>query len=104
MLTLQASNLTSEDLTLLILAPASFTTPSSVSLDSVPRISVERVSTISEGGPTLNDPMLLPGAKKEIINLVMGSFFVDDDVTQSSIPNCDSNYTHLWLQSTVSLG
>ncbi|KAI4314213.1 hypothetical protein L6164_027147 [Bauhinia variegata] len=87
-LTLQASNLTSEDLTMTVLAPASFTVlPSVVSLSS----------------PTT--PMSPFAGFAECLGRVNGdggpqAASTSDDVIPSSGLSC----THLWLQSRVPLG
>ncbi|KAL9325400.1 hypothetical protein ACSQ67_006045 [Phaseolus vulgaris] len=80
-LTLQASNLTSEDLTLTVLAPASFTSPPSV------------VSLSSPTSP--NSPFIGFTEFLGRINVSM-----NDDVIPSSGLSC----THLWLHSRVPLG
>lgn len=114
-MTLQASNLTNEDLTLTVLAPASFSSPPSVmSLNSSPTSPmtplarfpelagragegqrgsiVQRFSSAplekegSDGGPRSNS-----------LNEHMAAGF---DV----VPNADLGCSHLWLQSTVPLG
>ncbi|KAK1425933.1 hypothetical protein QVD17_21298 [Tagetes erecta] len=84
-LTLEASNLTSEDLTLTVLAPASFSClPSVVSLNSTPASPVDGDS--DDNGPQT------------------GSF--NDYIISISdvLPTSDLGCTHLWLQSRVPLG
>ncbi|XP_060963224.1 uncharacterized protein LOC115703035 [Cannabis sativa] len=117
-LTLQASNLTSEDLTLTVLAPASFTSPPSVvSLNSSPtsprspfisfpentssngdkRFStVQRLSSApaSSGNQKLDDHS---GARSASFNELASP---RSDIIPSSSVGC----THLWLQSRVPLG
>lgn len=115
-LTLQVSNLTSEDLTLTVLAPASFTSPPSVlSLSSRPS---------SPMSPTLNTSELTAGhsanrqhnANQKISSLSIdkgegdeGGFhsvsLIEQSVPISDVlPSCDSGCTHIWLQSRVQLG
>ncbi|XP_062111706.1 uncharacterized protein LOC133823122 isoform X2 [Humulus lupulus] len=117
-LTLQASNLTSEDLTLTVLAPASFTSPPSVlSLNSSPtsprspfvsfpeitspngdkRFStMQRLSSApaSSGNQKSDDHS---GARSASFNELASP---SSDVIPSSSLGC----THLWLQSRVPLG
>ncbi|KAL3006579.1 hypothetical protein AAZX31_08G286400 [Glycine max] len=111
-LTLQASNLTSEDLTLTVLAPASFTSPPSVVSLSSPispmspfigfkeflgRISVERHVGATQGGSFTS---LIKDNEKQNDDVRPQSVSVNDDVISSSGLSC----THLWLQSRVPLG
>ncbi|CAL0315155.1 unnamed protein product [Lupinus luteus] len=111
-LTLQASNLTSEDLTLTVLAPASFTSPPSVvSLNSpttprspfigftefVGRVNGERGIGATQGQSFTsigkeNEEKKFDGEPQEAS--------MSDDVIPSSGLSC----THLWLQSKVPLG
>ncbi|KAL3824175.1 hypothetical protein ACJIZ3_020204 [Penstemon smallii] len=103
-LTLQASNMTSEDLTLTVLAPASFTSPPSiVSLSNSP------TSPLS---PFVASAELLDGLSPISVNQGLK---VEDGAQSVSInelpipimdvvPNSDMGCTHLWLQSRVPLG
>ena len=96
-LTLQASNLTSEDLTLTILAPASFTPPPSVlSLNSTPSSPMspfngyaitERLSAVAQLAESRS------GAQP---------FFSDSQA--APVPITASSCTHLWLHSSIPLG
>ncbi|KAG8366295.1 hypothetical protein BUALT_Bualt17G0061500 [Buddleja alternifolia] len=103
-LTLQASNMTSDNLTLTVLAPASFTSPPSVvSLSNSPlsplspfaaspelaeRLSSDRLSSVSlSQGQKLEDGIDEPPVPKADV-----------------VPNSDLGCTHLWLQSRVPLG
>ncbi|BAT74573.1 hypothetical protein LR48_Vigan01g102700 [Vigna angularis] len=110
-LTLQASNLTSEDLTLTVLAPASFTSPPSVVSLSSPtspnspfigfteflgRINVERHVGTTQGG-SFTSP-LKENDKQDDVR--PQSVSMNDDVIPSSGLSC----THLWLHSRVPLG
>ncbi|RDX76300.1 hypothetical protein CR513_43714, partial [Mucuna pruriens] len=110
-LNLQASNLTSEDLTLTVLAPASFTSPPSVVSLSSPtspmspfigfteflgRINGERHSGATQGGSFTS---LVKENEKQNDD-VRPSVSMNDDVIPSSGLSC----THLWLQSRVPLG
>lgn len=102
-LTLQASNLTSEDLTLIILAPASFTPPPSVlSLNSTPSspmspfggfATTQRLSTVTR----FIENQIQRGAQ---------SLSSDQQGVQVAdvIPTTASSCTHLWLHSRVPLG
>ncbi|KAF8401958.1 hypothetical protein HHK36_012909 [Tetracentron sinense] len=118
-LTLQASNLTSEDLTLTVLAPASFTSPPSVvSLNSAPstpmspfvglsefsgRVGGERRST---GVQRLSSVPLVSENQKQSASSGARSLSLDEQTVSVSdvIPSTGLGCTHLWLQSTVPLG
>lgn len=114
-LTLEASNLTSEDLTLTVLAPASFTSlPSVVSLNSTPASPMSSIDVSSES----------PAGKQGIAfkrlssasNIIENQRRSDDNVPQMGsfneqtvsitdvLPRSDLGCTHLWLQSRVPLG
>ncbi|KAJ4886833.1 hypothetical protein Rs2_26581 [Raphanus sativus] len=116
-LTLQASNLTSEDLSFTVLAPASFTSPPSVvSLNSTPtsplspflgfsefteRVQSEKRNTARRKVQSL-PPMPLETIRTETttndeMNLASSN---PSDVVPKSGLGC----THLWLQSRVPLG
>ncbi|KAK9750832.1 hypothetical protein RND81_02G225300 [Saponaria officinalis] len=100
-LTLQASNLTSEDLTLTILAPASFTPPPSVlslnSPSSPPSLvafsATQRLSSIA------------PLAENKSQNGTQ-SLSLDEQTVPvaDAIPMTALSCTHLWLHSRVPLG
>ncbi|XP_045803541.1 uncharacterized protein LOC123897085 [Trifolium pratense] len=87
-LTLQASNLTSEDLTLTVLAPASFISPPSVVSLSSPTTPMSPFIGFTEFLGRINDD-----GKPQTVS-------TNDDVIPSSGLSC----THLWLQSRVPLG
>ncbi|XP_020975361.1 uncharacterized protein LOC107631908 isoform X1 [Arachis ipaensis] len=110
-LTLQASNFTSEDLTLTVLAPASFTSPPSVvSLNSptssmspfvgftefLGRVNVERHTSVTQGQSF--SPLVKENEKQSNHGAPQSSSM--NDVIPSSGLSC----THLWLQSRVPLG
>ena len=116
MLTLQASNLTSEDLTLTVLAPASFTSPPSVlSLSSSPS---------SPASPFINSSELTTRVSSERssnaghtqVSVFMDqgqggkggyqSISLNADVIHLSavLPSNDLGCKHLWLQSRVPTG
>ncbi|KAJ0725682.1 hypothetical protein HanPI659440_Chr12g0461641 [Helianthus annuus] len=82
-LTLEASNLTSEDLTLTVLAPASFSClPSVVSINSTPASPTDGDSNGPQTGP-----------------------FSEYAISITDVlPTSDLGCTHLWLQSRVPLG
>ncbi|KAI3733604.1 hypothetical protein L6452_13049 [Arctium lappa] len=119
-LTLQASNLTSEDLTLTVLAPASFTSlPSVVSLTSTPAspTSPFDVSSESAAGRVSGDRQgialkRLSSASNVIENqrrgddvgIHSGSFNEQTISITDVLPKSDLGCTHLWLQSRVPLG
>ncbi|CAK8536819.1 unnamed protein product [Lathyrus sativus] len=111
-LTLQASNLTSEDLTLTVLAPASFTSPPSVVSLNSPTTPKSPFIGFAEFLARTNGERSIGARWKKSFNSVMKkkveqSFDVkaqtvslSDDVIPSSGISC----THLWLQSRVPLG
>lgn len=108
-LTLQASNLTSEDLTLTVLAPASFTSPPSVvSLNSSPSSPISPFVGFSEftGRARLGSASLVSDDQKE--NGDGGarpvSFNEQASPTSHVVPGSGMGCTHLWLQSRVPLG
>ncbi|XP_039690276.1 uncharacterized protein [Medicago truncatula] len=110
-LTLQASNLTSEDLTLTVLAPASFTSPSVVSLNS-PRTPKSPFIGFAEFLARVNGERRIGSKWKKGFNSIIKKkveqsydgkaqeVSLSDDVIPSSGISC----THLWLQSRVPLG
>ncbi|XP_071691039.1 uncharacterized protein [Rutidosis leptorrhynchoides] len=94
-LTLEASNLTSVDLTLTVLAPASFTSlPSVVSLNSTPASPVSSFDGDNKQGIALKQfsDNNGPHQTEQTISIT--------DV----LPKSDLGCTHLWLQSRVPLG
>ncbi|XP_057761896.1 uncharacterized protein LOC130982062 isoform X4 [Arachis stenosperma] len=106
-LTLQASNLTSEDLTLTMLSPASFSLPPSlVSLSSptTPRSPfigfadfLGRVNSGRSSGATQPSTVEENGEKSSTSEAKAVS-------TSDVVPNSGLSCTHLWLQSKVPLG
>ncbi|CAM8929884.1 unnamed protein product [Rhodiola kirilowii] len=118
-LTVQATNYTSEDLTLTVLAPASFTSPPTVvSLNSSPTSPVSPFIGFAEFAGKLS------GETKGILDQrsssmppvldIQKQFVVNQSQSASNyeqpVPNCDVipstslNCSHLWLQSRVPLG
>ncbi|XP_006827133.2 uncharacterized protein LOC18422398 [Amborella trichopoda] len=110
-LTLQASNLTSEDLTLTVLAPASFTSPPSViSLNSAPSTPMgasdlkdweQEISSLSR-----YDTVPLVSVKQKESDGGNRSLSLREPIipTSDCIANTSLSCTHLWLQSTIPLG
>ncbi|KAJ1423596.1 plant/MEB5-like protein [Sesbania bispinosa] len=110
-LTLQASNLTSEDLSLTVLAPASFTPPSVVSLNSpmtptspfigftefLGRVNGERGIGATSGQSFTS---IIKENEKHSYDGETQAISTCDDIIPSSGLSC----THLWLQSRVPLG
>lgn len=102
-LTLQASNLTEEDLTLTILAPASLTSPPSIlSLNSSPSspmspfMGLQRLNSV----PNASDTQKQSGEDGR-----RSASFSEQAVSVSDvIPSNSLGCTHLWLQSRVPLG
>lgn len=115
-LTLQASNMTSDNLTLTVLAPASFTSPPSVvplsSSPSSPLRSFSAPAVLAEGVNGDRQGSVLPGLSP--VSLDQGhkegdeppSVSVNDRTLPLAdvVPNSDLGCTHLWLQSRVPLG
>lgn len=111
-LTLQASNLTSQDLTMTVLAPASFTSPPSVvSLSTSPTSPLspfiggsdftERVSIDKQISAAQSSSNQVPEGK----NLCQSvSFSERATPIPDVLPSGDLGCTHLWLQSRVPLG
>lgn len=104
-LTLQASNLTSEDLTLTVFAPASFNSPPSVvSLNSSPASPLSpfigSMDKHSTGVPRLS----LGSTESE--NQRHGDGGPQEQTVSITdvLPRNDLGCTHLWLQSRVPLG
>ncbi|XVF86005.1 hypothetical protein PTKIN_Ptkin17bG0166000 [Pterospermum kingtungense] len=118
-LTLQASNLTPEDLTMTVLAPASFTSPPSVvSLNSSPTSPMSPFDGVSEfGGKTctvshgsaVHTHSSMPNlSENQKQNGDAGAGFTSfsEQLTPLAdiIPTSGLGCTHLWLQSRVPLG
>ncbi|GAB2274741.1 hypothetical protein Dimus_009514 [Dionaea muscipula] len=104
-LTLQASNLTSEELTLTILAPTTFTSPPSlVSLNS-PSTPVSPLVGFSTTERLSSMPLLVENSK-ENGNPSTHSVSFDDQAFPISdvIPTTALSCNHLWLESRVPLG
>lgn len=119
MLTLQASNLTSQDLTLTVLAPATFTSPPSVvSLNSSPtspmspfvgfpeftgRFNGDKRSAAIQ---RLGSAPLASEKKKQNDNVRSRSASFDEQASPLSdvLPSSGLGCTHLWLHSRVPLG
>ncbi|XP_042517783.1 uncharacterized protein LOC122091735 [Macadamia integrifolia] len=116
-LTLQASNLTSEDLTLTVLAPASFSSPPTVvSLNSAPSSPRSPFVGFSEVGGRLgadrhgsvvqrlsSTPVVSENKKVSAANGARSVSF-DEQSISDVIPSTGLGCTHLWLQSRVPLG
>ncbi|KAJ7953751.1 Heat-inducible transcription repressor [Quillaja saponaria] len=118
-LTLQASNLTSENLTLTVLAPASFSSPPSiVSLSSPPPTPMSpfvgfseiagRVTGKNHGSSiqSLSSASLVSESQKQNGDGGARSMSINEQASPASdvIPSSGLGCTHLWLQSRVPLG
>ncbi|XP_031284246.1 uncharacterized protein LOC116142970 [Pistacia vera] len=118
-LTLQASNLTSKDLTLTVLAPTSFTSPPTVvSLNSTPSSPLSPFVGFSEFAGKVNDdrrgnalqklssvPLVSENQKQNGDGGVQSVLFNKQSSPVSDvIPSTGLGCTHLWLQSRVPLG
>ncbi|KAJ4831799.1 hypothetical protein Tsubulata_017010 [Turnera subulata] len=110
-LTLQASNLTSEDLTMTVLAPASFTAPPSVgSLGSSPTTPISSLVVLPESPSIANGERdggkATFGLENQKQNVDGGVIYLAEQSSPLSdvIPSTGFGCTHLWLQSRVPLG
>ncbi|CAN4094710.1 unnamed protein product [Withania somnifera] len=115
-LTLQASNLTSQDLTMTVLAPASFTSPPSVvSLSTSPTSPMspfigssdfrERVSIDKQISAAPSNSLVSVNQVPEGKNLSQSVSFSERATPIADVlPSSDLGCTHLWLQSRVPLG
>ncbi|XP_057448329.1 uncharacterized protein LOC130739882 isoform X2 [Lotus japonicus] len=111
-LTLQASNLTSEDLTLTVLAPASFTLPPSVASLNSPATPMSPFIGLADFLGRVNGERGLGSTWRQRFTSIMNknekqsydgeaqAVSMSDDGIPISGPSC----THLWLQSRVPLG
>lgn len=112
-MTLQASNLTSEDLTLTVRAPASFTSPPSVvSLSPSPLSPLSSIAGSSvfseQGSDDRQNTDMHKSHSTPTIQSEGGSrpvLFNEQTIPISEVlPSGDLGCTHLWLQSKVPLG
>ncbi|KDO82752.1 hypothetical protein CISIN_1g004676mg [Citrus sinensis] len=117
-LTLQASNLTSQDLTLTVLAPTSFTYPPSVvSLNSSPTSPMSPFIGFSEFTGRLNDerrgpalhrvstaPLVSESEKHNGDSATRSMSLNKPSAISDVVPSSGLGCTHLWLQSRVPLG
>ncbi|TYI46048.1 hypothetical protein E1A91_D13G078900v1 [Gossypium mustelinum] len=114
-LTLQASNLSDEDLTMTVLAPTSLTSPPSVvSLSSSPTTPMSPFVGFSElagkaGGERRTTAVSMPSlSENQKQDGDAGAKFTSSNVqltpTADFIPTSGLGCTHLWLQSRVPLG
>lgn len=118
-LTLQASNLTSEDLTMTVLAPASSTSiPSVISLNSSPSSPMSPYMVLNEVagrigsekyGTSLERPRSIPTVSENQKHSVdfggrTVSFKDQSSPMSDIIPSAGLGCSHLWLQSRVPLG
>lgn len=117
-LTLQASNLTSEDLTMTVLAPASNTSPSVISLNSSPSSPMSPYVVLNEvvgrvGSEKYSTSLERPRSiavvsENQKHNVDFGgrtvSFREQSSPISDIIPSAGLGCSHLWLQSRVPLG
>ncbi|WCJ32496.1 hypothetical protein M5689_013916 [Euphorbia peplus] len=116
-LTLQASNLTSEDLTMTVLAPASFTSPPSVGSLTSPKTTIHPFVGLSESrsimsgesvGSRVQKSVSMPvstNLKESSNDEVPSLSFTEESSSEVDvIPSNGYGCTHLWLQSRVPLG
>ncbi|XP_019423322.1 PREDICTED: uncharacterized protein LOC109332757 isoform X2 [Lupinus angustifolius] len=100
-LTLRASNLTSEDLTLTVLAPASFMSPPSVVSLNSPTTPMSPFIGFTDFLGRINGERRIGATQRQsFTSRVKENEKQGDDVIPSSGLSC----THLWLQSRVPLG
>ncbi|KAJ6845472.1 uncharacterized protein M6B38_287115 [Iris pallida] len=109
-LTLQASNLTSEDLTLTVLAPiSSNSSPSVLPLSPAPRgslVGFPEITGRTGGVQRVSSMPVERESQKDIANSGKRSISLAQrtGATSDIMPSSDSGCTHLWLQSKVPLG
>ncbi|KAJ9563757.1 hypothetical protein OSB04_008917 [Centaurea solstitialis] len=113
-LTLQASNLTNEDLTLTLLAPSSLASPSVVSLrcSSASPVSPSDESAARTSGDTQGVALERLCEASKVLDQRWGddgwwrpdSFSEQTTSVSDVIPKNDMGRTHLWLKSRVPLG
>ncbi|KAH0904302.1 hypothetical protein HID58_043805 [Brassica napus] len=118
-LTLQASNLTPEDLSLTVLAPASFTSPPSVvSLNSTPTSPVSPFPGFSEFTEMVQSEKRNTTTRRKVqplpsmpLETTRTETTTNDEMNSASsnnpsdvVPKSGLGCTHLWLQSRVPLG
>ncbi|XP_061342416.1 uncharacterized protein LOC133288627 [Gastrolobium bilobum] len=111
-LTLQASNLTSEDLTLTVLAPASFTAPPSVVSLNSPATPMSPFIGFAEFLGRRNSERHISATQgQSFTSLIKENGKQSDDgrpqtvsMSDDVIPSSGVSCTHLWLQSIVPLG
>ncbi|PIN17020.1 hypothetical protein CDL12_10325 [Handroanthus impetiginosus] len=114
-LTLQASNMTFDDLTMTLLAPASFSSSSVMSLSNSPSLPLTPLAASAELAETVNTDMA--GAAVQWLSSVsLNQEQNAEDGPQSVssneqpapisdvVPHNDMGCTHLWMQSRVPLG
>ncbi|XP_051146033.1 uncharacterized protein LOC127261729 [Andrographis paniculata] len=107
-LTLQASNMTPDNLTLTVLAPASFTSPPSVvPLNPLSNFSelVEQGNFNRQGG-IAHQPNSLPPHQGQKVENGSPTVSINPKTlpVSDAVQNSDLGCTHLWLQSRVPLG
>ncbi|KAK4261177.1 hypothetical protein QN277_004214 [Acacia crassicarpa] len=108
-LTLRASNLTSEDLTMTVLAPASFTSPPSVVSLSSPDTPMSPFIGFAECVGRINGERHA-GAIQGLTSIIKENHRQSNDgprtisIGDDVIPRSGLSCTHLWLQSRVPLG
>ncbi|CAL0313160.1 unnamed protein product [Lupinus luteus] len=110
-LTLRASNLTSEDLTLIVLAPASFMSPPSVVSLNSPTTPMSPFIGFTDFLGRINGERHIGATQRQSSTCVKENDKQGDDgspqsvsMTNDVIPSSGLSCTHLWLQSRVPLG
>ena len=102
-LTLKATNLSSEDLTFTVLAPEIPTSPSVLSLSSTPRTPMNSHATFHDYvGSSV--PIATKSQKESCDDGKTSSSVERTAMMSDVIPSTGLGCTHLWLQSAVPLG
>lgn len=102
-LTLKATNLTTEDLTFTVLAPEIPTSPSVLSLSSTPRTPMNSYATFHDyAGSSV--PIATKSQKESCDDGKTSSSVERTAMMSDVILSNSAGFTHLWLQSAVPLG
>ncbi|URE00316.1 hypothetical protein MUK42_06596 [Musa troglodytarum] len=105
-LTLKATNLSSEDLTFTVLAPETSTSPSVLSLSSTPKTPMNSYAAFNDYVPRIRDKSESIFQSPSSVHIATKSQTESQQTAIKSdvIPRNSSGLTHLWLQSAVPLG
>ena len=106
MLTLKATNLTTEDLTFTVLAPETSSSPSVLSLSSTPKAPMNSYAAFHDYVPRIRDKSESIVQSQSSVHIATKSQNESQQTAIKSdvISRNSSGLTHLWLQSAVPLG